>query len=73
MYRVSQLQRDLQKPGVACFLESYGYRSLVVDEALNHLQQRILENDGFPHEIGIFLDYPLADVIGFIENLTVFA
>lgn len=68
VYRVSQLQRDLQKPGVACFLESYGYQSLEVDEALNHLQQRILENDGFPHEIGIFLDYPLADVIGFIEN-----
>lgn len=22
----------------------------------------------FPHEIGVFLDYPLADVIGFIEH-----
>ena len=26
------------------------------------------ENNEFPHEIGIFLDYPLGDVIGFIVN-----
>lgn len=41
---------------------------------LDHLKRRISspENDpvriGFPHEIGIFLDYPLADVKGFIVN-----
>ena len=24
--------------------------------------------EDFPHEIGVFLDYPLEDVIGFIRN-----
>ena len=40
------------------------------EEALVHLIERLseLEDGGFPHEIGIFLDYPLGDVIGFIEN-----
>lgn len=68
VYRMAQLQKDLQKPGVSCFLEQYGYVDLCVEKALEHLQKRIAASDGFPHEIGIFLDYPLADVIGFIEN-----
>lgn len=46
-----------------------------VDECLAHLRVRISgdnkENDEemrFPHEIGVFLDYPLCDVKGFINN-----
>ena len=32
------------------------------------LAGRLSASDGFPHEIGVFLGYPLADVKGFIEN-----
>ena len=39
-----------------------------VDAALAHLKERLAGQEGFPHEIGLFLDYPLGDVIGFIEN-----
>ncbi len=28
----------------------------------------VFRQEEFPHEIGIFLDYPLGDVIGFIKN-----
>ena len=30
--------------------------------------KRLGEGDSFPHEIGIFLGYPLGDVMGFIQN-----
>lgn len=68
VYRKSQLQKDLRKPGVAQFLSCYGYHRLDTDKALERLQIRLCENRGFPHEIGLFLGYPLGDVIGFIEN-----
>ena len=28
----------------------------------------LFEKDGFPHEVGLFLGYPLDDVTGFIEQ-----
>ena len=49
-------------------LKKYGYESTEVEYALDRLKSRIGENNEFPHEIGIFLDYPLGDVIGFITN-----
>ena len=66
--RKKRLGRDLQQPGVQEFLHEYGYDRTDVDGALCTLQQRLAEQDGFPHEIGIFLSYPLADVRGFIDN-----
>ena len=68
--RKARLQENLSKPGVAHFLQRYGYYSVDAEEALVHLIERLseLEDGGFPHEIGIFLDYPRGDVIGFMEN-----
>lgn len=66
--RRSALQKDLQQPGVKDFLSGYGYQSIDVDETLEILQQKLKNDPQFPHEIGIFLGYPLGDVIGFIEN-----
>ncbi|MBR1811766.1 MAG: DUF3793 family protein [Clostridia bacterium] len=68
VYRPARLRKDLAKPGVAAFLADYGYISTDVDDCIRHLQTRLAESSGFPHEIGIFLGYPLGDVIGFIEN-----
>ena len=46
-----------------------GYENTDIAYALNLLKTRVAEcKEGFPHEIGVFLDYPLGDVIGFIEN-----
>ena len=36
--------------------------TLIID-----LQKR-LNSNGFPHEIGLFLGYPMTDVLGFIEG-----
>jgi hypothetical protein len=49
-------------------LTDYGYENTDVDYAINRLKSRLSVSKEFPHEIGIFLDYPLGDVIGFIEN-----
>jgi hypothetical protein len=68
VYRKKQLEVSLNRPGVAKFLKQYGYGSTDVEYALDRLKSRIGENNEFPHEIGIFLDYPLGDVIGFIKN-----
>jgi hypothetical protein len=66
--RKARLQNDLNKSGVARFLSDYGYENTDVDYAIDKLKARLSVSNEFPHEIGIFLDYPLGDVIGFIKN-----
>mgnify|MGYP005781057933 CR=1 FL=1 len=68
VYRRSFLERDLKQPGVQAFLRQNGYRDLTAKGALERLRERFAAGEGFPHEIGLFLGYPLCDVIGFIEN-----
>lgn len=68
VYRKSRLQAELKKPGVERFLNTYGYTGTEADDALLKLAERLSEGSGFPHEIGVFLGYPLGDVIGFIRN-----
>lgn len=68
VYRRSQLQASLQRPEAECFLACYGYRQLDVENALFRLQTRLAADGSFPHEIGVFLGYPLEDVVGFIQN-----
>ena len=69
VYREGLLQKELENPENAVFLKSYGYENTDIAYALNRLKTRVAEcKEGFPHEIGVFLDYPLGDVIGFIEN-----
>ena len=68
LYRRTRLQADLNKSGVGCFLAEYGYCNTQVDCAISRLAKRLNSADSFPHEIGLFLGYPLEDVAGFIEN-----
>ena len=42
-------------------------RNKSVTEALDTLARRMRKSD-FPHEVGVFLGYPLADVKGFIHS-----
>ena len=39
-----------------------------LETLLTHLADRLTHSDVFPHEIGIFLGYPIDDVQGFIFN-----
>lgn len=68
VYRKEKLKEDLKKQGVCDFLKKCGYSNGTEQEILDFLKQRLQENEGFPHEIGLFLGYPLEDVIGFVEN-----
>ena len=68
VYRSALLQENLCKSGVKEFLAEYGYCGNDVDKFLLKLQEKLAVAESFPHEIGIFLGYPLRDVVGFIQN-----
>lgn len=68
VYRHSALQSILLKPEVALFLAEHGYAGRDPETCLQTLTDRIAAVAGFPHEIGVFLGYPLHDVQGFIVN-----
>ena len=72
VYRASKLRAVLAQPQVRDFLcrEGYTLPEQVDDYAqlLRQLSRRLCCEADFPHEIGVFLGYPLYDVVGFIEN-----
>lgn len=68
VYRPTLLKKHLEPTAVQDFLVRHGYtRDMTLTQALNTLAKRIVMSADFPHEIGIFLGYPLADVEGFLD------
>ncbi len=67
VYRTEKLTEILSQKDIREFLYRYGYRFETSDAAIMKLKER-LKSDEFPHEIGIFLGYPLEDVKQFIKN-----
>lgn len=66
-YRKSVLEKQLSAPESIEFLGKYGYPAKgSVDEYIRVLKQR-LKQETFPHEIGVFLGYPVYDICRFIE------
>lgn len=68
VYRKTLLEAEISNQEVKDFLGNYGYTNFDIEEVLQKLDKRIIQNNDFPHEIGIFLGYPLEDVKAFIEN-----
>ena len=68
LYRAAELNRQLSRSDVQSFLHGCGYEFFDVLAVLQRLQDRILSCLEFPHEIGVFLGYPLSDVEAFIRN-----
>lgn len=73
LYREKELKKRLRQNGTRAFLVEYGYPdNACVRECLNRLSKRLeeygVEECGFPHEMGVFLGYPLKDVKSFIAN-----
>ncbi len=72
LYREWKIMKYLYSENIQSFLKGYGYKTEELQEMLECLANRIrFYSDGkipFPHEIGIFLEYPLMDVKGFLEN-----
>lgn len=66
IYRRDMLERALNDDAAAEILRALGYPLPELDACLDYLLERYrLE---FPHEIGLFLDYPPEDVRGFMED-----
>ncbi|MBQ8009993.1 MAG: DUF3793 family protein [Oscillospiraceae bacterium] len=69
VYREKLLSARLADPQAREMLTACGYPADGdLEVCLAVLSERIRKNGDFPHEIGIFLGYPLEDVVGFIEN-----
>ena len=69
LYRPQALEKALRDPETARFLREYGYpEGGSVGEALDRLHGRVRASEAFPHEIGVFLGYPLTDIRGFIRH-----
>ncbi|HIY08655.1 MAG TPA: DUF3793 family protein [Firmicutes bacterium] len=69
VYREDRLARCLARPAAVRLLVQAGYPVGTVEELLDHLSRRMARRQGtFPHEIGLFLDYPPVDVIGFLRH-----
>lgn len=71
-YREAELSKYMKRIGIRSFIKEYGYEDMEIDAMLEQLSKRATifkeKGLGFPHEIGIFLGYPLEDVRRFIEN-----
>ncbi|MEI0562650.1 DUF3793 family protein [Brachyspira pulli] len=68
VYNEKELENYLLDDEIFEFLENYGYKSRNIHESIDFLKTRMQYAESFPHEIGIFLGYPLIDINGFINN-----
>lgn len=68
LYRRQDLAAALNRPEIQAFMAQYGYADLRPEAAIARLRGRIRQSEEFPHEIGVFLGYPLCDIQGFICN-----
>jgi hypothetical protein len=68
IYRIDLLDKTLSDSKVRDFLNIYGYdKAISSGRVIKNLSIRV-KKDNFPHEIGVFLGYPLEDVKLFIIN-----
>lgn len=69
IYQAVELGCLLKNKACRNYLTSVGYgRYSSLEEDLLTLEKRLQYSCEFPHEIGIFLGYPLEDVLGFVIN-----
>lgn len=68
VYRENRLQKILRDPAVQAYLTGTGYTAANLRGYLNQLSHRLCTESEFPHEIGLFLGYPLEDVVGFVQH-----
>ncbi|MBQ8518115.1 MAG: DUF3793 family protein, partial [Agathobacter sp.] len=72
LFRKLQLAAYLQDPNVQSILKANDYEDLSLGGILRTFQCRyqtyMNQGEGFPHEMGLLLGYPVEDVTGFIEH-----
>lgn len=68
LYRPKRLESDLRQAESVRILNALGYGSAGSEQCLVRLSRKLRAQEDFPHEIGLFLGYPPADVCGFMEG-----
>lgn len=69
VYRKTRLSNRINEKLIKDFLLEYGYSHCKeLDDYLYILENKLICSKIFPHEIGIFLGYPLNDVKAFIKE-----
>ena len=75
VYRRADLEKILNREDIKKFLLQQGQLaddgsnvSVNCENIILQLKKKFEKSNQFPHEIGIFLEYPIGDVKGFIEN-----
>ncbi len=72
VFRRGALEVHLRKEECRSFLRIYGYRGEELHLLLLRLHRRFSgfyeKKTVFPHEIGVFLGYPVCDIKGFLRN-----
>lgn len=68
VYRKKRLESDLMRREAQKLLADFGYGSSRTEECLECLKERFIQYECFPHEVGLFLGYPIQDVCGFIQQ-----
>ena len=68
LYRPACLKKDLNDREALDLLQALGYPCQAPDLCVMKLIKKLQSCSEFPHEIGLFLGYPPADVRGFMEN-----
>lgn len=69
VYRPCRVRAYLASPAAAAFLVECGFaREASLEEKLSLLADRFTSSNAFPHELGLFLGYPTADVEAFIVH-----
>ena len=68
LYRPAKLWRDLSHPLAQRILRQKGYPINNVGQSVAYLAKRFAKSETFPHEVGLFLGYPPADVNGFLTG-----
>lgn len=68
-YRKTKLENRIKEKLINEFLNQYGYSTCKdLSDYLSVLKNKLICYKIFPHEIGIFLGYPLNDVKSFIKE-----
>ena len=70
VYRPDLLAMRMLNPDTRDFMVSEGYDVSDPETLVDQLERRL--GEGIAHEIGIFLGYPLEDVLGYIEAMKTF-
>lgn len=68
IFRRDMLTDIVSNDDVRNFLSNNDYSCSCIDDLIDSLKKKMSSQKCIPHEIGVFLGYPLEDVTGFVDN-----